>query len=161
MQGHGAAHAVPHGPDPSSRIHFVSGIEETDERFRVHVGGGGGDGVVEGHQHRAGGLVLKAGAFGNHGRPRVPVEGVDHQNRVARTSQAVGHLPERGAQPPDVRPYDHRRVLALSGMHEVRIRLAIRRGDPNVATRNRQRVGGEGEHHCYRRTRSDPRELAP
>ena len=43
------------------------------------------------------------------------VELVDHQHRIARLREPVGHLAERGAQPHDVGPDQHGGCLPLAG----------------------------------------------
>jgi hypothetical protein len=72
-----------------------------------------------------------------------PVEGIDHQNRIAGLRQALAHLPECRPQPEDVRPDEHAGMGSLGRMDEVGIRCAIGRVDFDLGLRHRH-VGSTG-----------------
>ena len=69
------------------------------------------------------------------------------------------HLPERGSQAEDVGPDEHAGRHAARRMHEIRVRLPVRRRHGDVRLRHIRGIGHRGQRHRHAGRDDDP-ELA-
>ena len=68
---------------------------------------------------------LKSGCSGAVGAFLVRVKGIDDQDRVARPSEAGGHLLEGRTKSENIRPNEHPGEFSLGGMHEIPIGSSV------------------------------------
>jgi hypothetical protein len=77
------------------------------------------------------------------------IERIDHQHRVARLREPLAHLPERGSQAEDVGADDHAGCHAARRMHEIGVRLPVRRRHGDVRLRHIRGIGHRRQRHRH------------
>ncbi len=86
----------------------------------------------KGHERLPRCWIVEVRMLRRRGRMLRTIKGIDDQNRIPCFGKALAHLPERRAQAIDVRPDQHRRMLAACWVHEVTVRLTVGRLDVNL-----------------------------